>query len=166
MSAQNRSFPGLTHNGINANFSLGTTSTYTTTVTTAGCIGGKCVTTLGAQTNTASPTTDAQTGAAFVALTPNKATVLVWGTNLAGAIKVCQGSIEDTEVGVTTTVGAFRNPPQFPTLPDDFMPLAYVLIRTAPSAATFTPCTSTWTASGITTAVQNVLQLPDRPQIT
>lgn len=166
MSAQNRVFYGLTLNLVSAAFVAGTTSTYTTTVTTTACIGGKFVTTLAAQTNTASPTTDAQTGAAFVALTPNKATVLVWGTNAAGAIKVCQGSIEDTEVGVTTTVGAFRNPPQFPTLPDDFVAMAYQLCRTAPSAATWTPCTSSWTASGVTCSVmQNVTCLPDRPQI-
>lgn len=156
---------GLTMNLVSAGFVAGTTSTYTTTVTTAACINGKFVTTLAAQTNTASPTTDAATGAAFVALSPNKATVLVWGTNAAGAIKLCQGSIEDTDVGVTTTVGAFRSAPQFPNLPDDFVPMAYQLCRTAPSAATWTPGTSNWTASGVTCSVmQNVTVLPDRPQ--
>jgi hypothetical protein len=167
MSAIERRFFGLTHSHINAGFVAGTTSTYTTTASTNAVIGGKFCTVLTAQTNTASPTTDAATGAAFLPLTPNKATVLVWGINAAGAIKVCQGSIEDTEVGITTTVGAFRNPPQWPSLPDDFVPMAYQLCRTAPSAATWTPCTSSWTASGVTcTAMVNVAQLPDRPQIT
>lgn len=156
---------GLTQNMVSAAFVLGTTSTYTTTVTTECVINGKFGTTLGAQTNTASPTTDAATGAAFVPLTPNKATVLVWGVNAAGAIKLCQGSIEDTDVGVTTTVGAFRNPPQFPLLPDDFCPIAYNLVRTAPSASTFTPGTSSWTASGVTcSTAKNISVLPDRPQ--
>lgn len=157
---------GLTQNNVSAALVKGTTSTYTTTVTTAGVINGKFVTTLGAQTNTASPATDAVTGAAFVALAPNKATVLVYGQTAAGAIQLAQGSVEDTQVGVTTTVGAFLRAPQFPSLPDDFMPLAYLLVRTAPSAASWVPGTGSWTASGVTASTaQNVATLPDRPQV-
>jgi hypothetical protein len=143
----------------------GTTSTYTTTVTTNCVINGKPTTALTAQTNTASPTTDATTGAAFIALTDNQATVLVWGLNAAGAIQLAQGSIVPTETGVTTTAGAFRDVPQFPRLPDDFCPIGYNLVRTAPSASDFTPGTSSWTATGITTSTfQAVATLPDRPQ--
>jgi len=156
---------GITENKVSAALVLGTTSTFTTTVTTACCINGKFGTTLGAQTNATSPTVDARTGAAFVAMGDNQATVLVWGVTLAGAIALCQGSIEDTDVGVTTTAGAFRNPPQFPLLPDDFCPIAYNLARTAPSASAFTPGTSSWTATGVTcSTVRNVTVLPDRPQ--
>lgn len=156
---------GATRNMVSAGFVLGTTSTYTTTVTTTAVIDGVFGTTLGAQTNTASPTTDAFTGSAFRALTPNKSTVLVWGVNLAGAIRLCQGSIEDTETGVTTTAGAFLKAPQFPALPDDFAPIAYNLVRTAPSASTWTPSTSNWTASGVTCSVaKNVSVLPARPR--
>jgi len=157
---------GATRNHVSAGFVLGTTSTYTTTVTTECVIDGVFGTTLGAQTNTASPTTDAATGAAFVAMGDNKATVLVWGVNLAGAIQLCQGSIEDTEVGVTATAGAFLKAPQFPNLPDDFCPIAYNLVRTAPSASDFTPGTSSWTATGITASVaKNISVLPARPRI-
>lgn len=156
---------GLILNHTNPGFTLGTTSTYTTTAATVCSIGGKFATALGVQTNTASPTTDAATGAAFVALTDNKATVLVWGVNAAGAIQLCQGSIEDTEVGVTTTAGAFLKAPQWPNLPDDFCPIAYNLVRTAPSASDFTPGTSSWTATGITCSTPvNVSTLPARPQ--
>lgn len=156
---------GLTLNHIDAGFALGTTSTYTTAATTSCSIGGKFATPLAAQTNTASPTTDAATGAAFVALGDNQATVLVWGINAAGAIQLAQGSIEDTEVGVTTTAGAFLKAPQWPNLPNDFCPIAYNLVRTAPSASAFTAGTSSWTATGITcsTAV-DVSTLPARPQ--
>lgn len=157
---------GSTRNLVSAGFVLGTTSTYTTTVTTSCTVDGVFATALTAQTNTASPTTDAATGAAFVALTDNQATVLVWGVNLAGAIKLCQGSIESTEVGVTTTAGAFIKAPQFPTLPDDFCPIAYGLVRTAPSASDFIPGTSNWTATGITSSVfKNISVLPSRPRI-
>lgn len=158
---------GITLNLVSAAMVAGTTSTYTTTVTTAGLINGKFVTTLAAQTNTATPTTDGNTGVAFNALSPNKACALVLGQNAAGAIRMLQGPIVDTETGVTTTVGAFRDLPQFPPLPDDFLPLAYTLVRTAPSAASWIPGTGSWTASGVSaTTFRNIGQLPDRPQIS
>lgn len=157
---------GFTFNHVNAGLVAGTTSTYTTTATTVCSIRGKFATGLTAQTNTASPTTDATTGAAFVALGDNQATVLVWGITAAGAIQLMQGSIENTEVGVTTTAGNFIVAPKFPAIPDTVCPIGYQLVRTAPSAAAFTPGTSSWTATGITCSViQNVSTLPDRPQI-
>jgi len=166
MSQDNRALSGVTENMVSAGFVLGTTSTYTTTVATSAQIGGKFATSLGVQTNTASPTTDARTGVAFLPLSVNKTCALVWGVNAAGAIQLCQGPILPTEVGVTTTAGAFLNAPPFPSLPDNFCPIAYGLVRTAPSASAFTPGTSSWTATGITASVhQNVGQLPDRPQI-
>lgn len=162
----NLNLRGMTFNHVNAGLVAGTTSTYTTTAATVASINGKFATPLAVQTNTASPTTDAFTGLAFLPLTPNKATVLVWGQNGVGAVKVVQGSLEDTAVGVTTTVGSFITAPDFPDLPDDFVSLGYQLVRTAPSAATWTPGTSSWTASGVTCSVmQNVATLPNRPQI-
>lgn len=154
----------ITMSYANAGLTAGTTSTYTTTASTAAAIRGKWATALTAQTNTASPTTDANTGAAFRALSPNKATVLVWGVNAAGAIQLVQGTITDTLPGVTTTVGAFNVLPQFPVIPDDFAPIGYSLHRTAPSAATWTPGTSSWAASGVSSTFVNVATLPDRPQ--
>jgi hypothetical protein len=159
-------FGGETRNMVSAAFVLGTTSTYTTTVTTSAVFNGVFGTTLAAQTNTASPTTDATTGAAFVPLAANQATVLVWGVNAAGAIKLAQGSIVPTETGVTTTAGAFINAPQFPALPDDFAPIAYNLVRTSPTGSAFTAGTTSWTASGITcSTAKNISVLPDRPKI-
>jgi hypothetical protein len=157
---------GLTANLANAAMVAGTTSTYTTSNTTVCVINGKVCTTLAAQTNTATPTLDATTGAAFIAMTPNNCCALVLGQNAAGAIKMSQGPITATVTGVTTTVGAFLRDPQFPSLPDDFVPLAYTIVRTAPSAVNWTPGTSSWTASGVSaTTFQNVVQLPNRPQI-
>ena len=156
---------GLTANLVSAAMVAGTTSTYTTTVTTVCVINGKFATTLGAQTNTATPTTDANTALAFNALQPNQTCCLVLGQNLAGTIKMCQGPIISTLTGVTTTVGGLLNDPQFPALPADFCPLAYTVVRTAPSAAAWTPGTSSWTASGVSASTfQNVCQLPNRPQ--
>jgi hypothetical protein len=166
MQSKQPDLAGATINLVSAAFVLGTTSTYTTTVTTEHVINGKFGTTLGAQTNTASPTVDANTGLAFPAVLKDQATVLVWGVNAAGAIKLCQGSIVPTMPGVTTTVGGFIMPPQFPALPDDFCPIAYGLVRVSPTGATFTAGTTQWAASGITCSTfQNVATPPDRPQI-
>lgn len=155
----------VTLNLVSAAMVAGTTSTYTTTVTTAGLINGKFMTTLSAQTNTASPTTDANTGVAFNALQPNQTCALVYGQNQAGAIKLVQGPIIATLTGVTTTVGGLINEPQFPGLPGDFCPLAYTIVRTAPSAAAWTPGTGSWTASGVSASTfQNIGQIPSRPQ--
>lgn len=156
---------GPTMNFASAAAVAGTTSTFTSTVTTNCCINGKFATTLAAQTNAATPTTDAATGLVFNALAPNQTCVIVFGQNLAGTLLMCQGKIIPCGVGVTTTVGGLINEPQFPGLPENFVALAYTIVRTAPSAASWTPGTSSWTASGVSCSTfQNVCQLPNRPQ--
>ena len=158
----------ITFNHLNAGLTLtGSATTYTTAANTSTSIDGKFSTVLSSGAN-ASPTTDAVTGAAFVAVTANKCCCLVWGVNASGAIKLAQGPIIDTYVGVTTTVGAFLNAPQFPPIPDNFCPIAYTLVRVSPTGSTFTPVTGSknWDASGIScTTPQNVSVLPSRPQI-
>lgn len=156
---------GLTANLASAAAVAGTTSSFTSTVTTSAVINGKFTTTLGAQTNAATPTVDATTGLAFVPLTPNQCCSIVFGVNAAGALQMAQGKPIPTALGVTTTVGALINDPQFPGLPNDFCPLAYTVVRTAPSAAAWTPGSSSWTASGVSASTfQNIAQLPNRPQ--
>ena len=156
---------GITMSTVNAAFAAGATTTITSSNNSAGVINGEWVTTLTAA-NMASPTTDATTGVAFVALAPNQCCALVIGQNKAGTVKMSQGPIIAALTGVTTTVGGFAYAPQFPTLPDDFMPLCYTIVSTAPSASAWTPGTSSWTASGVSaTTFQNVSQLPKRPQI-
>lgn len=151
---------------VKTGLTKGTTSTYTTTATSECSIDGKWATGLTAQTNTATPTTDARTGVAFVAQTDNTAAAYVFGITAAGAIAVCQGPIEATETGSGTTAGAFKLRPQFPALPDNFCPIGYLFVRTAPDASDFTFGTSSWTATGITASavVEVDGALPDRPQ--
>lgn len=151
---------------VKTGLTKGTTSTYTTTATSECSINGKWATGLTAQTNTATPTTDATTGASFVAQTDNTVCAYVFGITLAGAIAVSQGPVTPTETGVTTTAGALKNNPQFPELPDNFCPIGYLFVRTAPSASDFTFGTSSWTATGITASavVEVDGTLPDRPQ--
>lgn len=161
-----RHLKGFTGNLANAALVAGTTSTYTTTVVTNCVIGGKFCTQLSAQTNTASPTTDINTGAAFVAVQPEQGCVFVWGLNAAGAVKVAQGTRVPLINGVTTTPGSFVAPPQFPALPDDFAPFGYTVIKTGPSAAAWTFGSGAWAASGVSATFVNVCELPDRPQVS
>jgi hypothetical protein len=157
--------PSVTLNLANVGAVAGTTSTFTSTAASAGLINGKFVTSLAAQTNAASPTVDANTGLAFNALAANQTCALGFGQNAAGALLLAQGQIIATGAGVTTTVGALINEPQFPPLPLNFLPLAYTIVRVAPSGAPWTPGTGSWTASGVSaTTFANIGQIPNRPQ--
>lgn len=155
---------GLTANFGNAGVAAGTTSTITTTAATNAAIAGVFGTQLALGANQAAPTLDATTGKAFNALQPGQATTLVIGINAAGALRMAQGTIEKTLPGATTTPGGFDVLPQFPGLPDDFVALAYAVVRTAPAAAAWTPGTSSWAASGVVATFRNVTELPTRPQ--
>lgn len=158
----------LTLNLANAGAVAGTTNTFTTTAATVSVSKGKFVTAIGVLTNSATtPTTDYNTGSAFPAILPNTCATVVFG-NVGGSLKAVQGTAVATETGVTTTVGNFINAPQFPAIPDGFVPFAYTVIRAAPSlTAGFTLGTTSWAASGAScTTFQNVCTLPDRPQIS
>ena len=159
---------GLTLNHINSGVVVGTTNTYTMPAATSCEFRGKFGTPLAIQSANAgaTPTTDATTGVAFVPILADTAAALVWGVNAAGAMKIAQGPATPTVPGITTTVGAFINAPQWPALPEDFCPIAYQLVRVSPTGATFTTGTTSWAASGITcSTIQNIGTLPDKPQI-
>lgn len=158
----------LTLSLANTNSVAGTTNTFTTTVASVPVIAGKFGTALGVLTNSATtPTVDVNTGAAFAPILPNTCAAIVFGTNAAGTLVAAQGAALPTEVGVTTTVGAFINAPQFPSIPDDFCPFSYTIVRVAPSGGTgFVLGTTSWAASSMTcSAFKNVCTLPARPQI-
>lgn len=160
------SFAPLTFNHVNAGLVAGTGSSYTTAAASSCSINGKFATALAAQTNTASPTTDAVTGLAFVPVLLNQACMLIWGVNLAGQIRLVQGPSTPTEPGVGTAAGAFLLAPPVPVVPDDFCPIGYQIVRVSPTGATFTPGTTAWAASGITCSViRNISCMPGRPQI-
>jgi len=147
-------FPGLV---------TGTTASYTTTVTVTAVINGEAVTGLTAQTNAALPTTDANTGVAFKGILANQGTVLIWGQNAAGAIKICQGSIESLD-----SAGAFIHPPQNPGLPDNFVPFARQLLKagsTASATVKLVPGVDAWAATGFTNSIKQISTLPNRPTI-
>ena len=166
-----RGFTGCLSNGA---FVTGTTSTLTTTVTIVPVLDGKFLPTLAAITNQAAPTTDYNTGAAFpaipggasVANTPGSGCVAVYGlVNVGGTatVKVVQGPISRLDMQ-----GNFRyDAPQFPTIPSDFVPFAYQVLKAGAtaSATAIVLGTASWNATGYTNVIQNVMQLPSRPQV-
>lgn len=158
----------LTQNNINTGAVAGTTNTFTTTAASQAAILGKFTVALGVLTNSATtPTLDASTGVAFPAILPNTCAAIVFGVNAAGTLVAVQGKPQPTSVGVTSTVGAFINDPQFPGIPANFCPFAYTIARCAPSlTAGVVLGTTQWAASGASfTTFQNVNTMPDRAQI-
>ena len=145
-----------------AALTAGTTSTYTTANATECCIEGKWATALSAQTNTASPTTDSTTGAAFNALAASQGCLLVWGITAAGAIQLAQGPIVDLD----TDSNDFKDgqAPEFPTILDTVCPIAYTVIKNGSTGSAWTPGTSNWTATGIVDTFVDIAVMPDRPQ--
>lgn len=158
----------VTMNFTNTGAVAGTTNSFTTTVASVAAIKGKFTTALGVLTNSATtPTTDANTGVTFATIPINSCAAVVFGINAAGTLVAAQGPTAPTEVGVTTTVGAFINAPQFPAIPDNFVPIAYTIVRVAPSGTSgFILGSTQWAASSIScTTFKNICSLPDRPQI-
>ena len=158
----------ITCNPTNGVCSAGTTNTWTNSVAINPVIMGKYGTTVATNSNQSkTPTLDANTGVAFATILPNKCAVIVFGVNAAGTIVGAQGPIIATQTGSTTTVGSFEECPQFPAIPDDFCPIAYTVVRVAPSGTTGFVCGSTyWAASSMScTTFNNVFVLPNRPQI-
>lgn len=147
----------------------GTTNTITTTVASEHAINGEFGVPLGILTNSATvPVLDANSGAAFItqvssAVTGGQACRYVFGVNAAGVLRAVQGQITPTEIGVTTTPGAFILSPGMPGIPDDFCPVASVIVRTSPTGNSFTFGTTSWAAAGITSTVfKNLQSLPGR----
>jgi len=151
-----------------AGLAAGTTTTYSTTAAPLQyCIKGKAYTKT-AVTNGATPTTDVVDGLAFTPQAIGQASVYVFCFNAAGTIGVAQGGIETQDV-----TGNLVRPPQFPIIPDGYVPFGYMLVRLAPSTAV-TPAVAAWQfgvnnnsgVTGVTYAFDDVMMLPDRPQST
>lgn len=140
--------------------SAGTGASLTTSAATSCVINGKFCTALAPQTNAALPVVDAASGQAFNSLKAGQTCSVVFGTNSAGQLQVCQGRAIDCAPGGTLLID-----PQFPGMPNDFCPFAYTIVRTATGAAAWTPGVSAWAATGVVSSTfQNCCQLPNRPQ--
>lgn len=111
-----------------------------------------------AVTDGVTPTTDAISGSA-ITLTANKARMVVWCLISGGTVKALAGPIVDWD-GV-----AFKQAPQFPDIPDAYVPFAYQLLKGgATLSGTWTFGSSNWNATGLTSAIKNLAFMPSRPQ--
>ncbi|MDE1943466.1 MAG: hypothetical protein KGI47_10055 [Betaproteobacteria bacterium] len=145
--------PGLT---------AGTTTTYTTAAATVYSIRGKMYSEA-AQTNAATPTTDADTGAAFNALSANQGCVFLFMYNASGTLGVTQSGIQGLDVA-----GNFIVAPNFPAIPEGYTPFGYLVAKAGSTLS------GTWTfgtnnlsgVTGMTYAFQDIATLPDRPQVS
>ena len=141
----------------------GTTSTVTTTVTAMYTIKGYIYTKT-AITNGATPTTDANTGLAFVPIPfPNNGCTFVWGLDSTGAQKVVQGPINALD-----SSGNFIVAPQIPVdIPDTMCPLGTIVIKLGATAvATWLFGTSNLSGvAGVTYSFADIGTLPGRPAV-
>ncbi len=147
----------------------GAETVHDTTVTISFCVNGKAYTKT-AITDGATPTTDYTDSVAFshssktltgVASAGGQGTVVVWALTAGGTVKCMMGSRETLDAS-----GNFLLRPQFPAIPGDVTPFAYQVLKHYAQATTITFGTSNWNASGFTNAIQNVMVLPDRPQVS
>lgn len=136
---------------------LATANTYATAVNYAikGKIYHKAV-----ATGITTPTTDATTAAAFVALAASQGCVFVVGLDSSGNWKASQGGVQTLD-----SSNSFVIAPQFPAVPDTICPIAYIVCKNGSTGSAWTFGTSNWNATGMTTAAVGVCTLPDRPQI-
>lgn len=110
----------------------GTTTTVSSTNAITGFVNGAPYN-ASALSNTATPTTDANTGVVFPSLTASTGTIVVLGINSAGALRAVQGSIAALD-----TAGAFITAPQPPTIPDGFLPFAKIVVKAGSTASAWT----------------------------
>lgn len=140
-----------------AGLAAGTTTT-TTTVAVTYAIRGKAYT-ASASTNGATPTTDAITGEAFVAIPVGKSAVFVFGLNAAGQRRVVQSKLYDLKENTITDAL------EFPAIPDDFCPIGYEIVAVKTGGSPWTMGTSNQaTLSNVEKIFVDVLVMPDRPQ--
>lgn len=108
----------------------------------------------------ATPTVDFVTNKA-ITLVAGFGTVVLWCLDAAGNIRAVQGSTEPLDAS-----GVFVNAPQFPALPDTLVPFAYSVHKAgATTVGTWTFGVSNWNATGLSHVAQDIIALPNRPQI-
>lgn len=144
-----------------AGLAAGTTTTFTTANAIDYCIDGEAYT-YPAQTNTATPTTDSNTGLAFVGVPINKGSLFVFGVSEGGTLKVVQGTVEDLDAGAN-----FMKAPEYPPLPSDFCPFGELIIKVASNGSTWTFGSSNQASvTGVTYIRNDLMMLKSRPHVS
>lgn len=146
-------------NAVYANSGAANTNISTTNATTF-TIGGRMfnVAAIGAA---AAPTTDVRTGVAPPAIVGGKCALIVIGLNASGALRFVQGPIADFPAG--TPIGEAVM--QMPTIPDNFCPIAYQVVKNKNTAGTaaWTFGTSNFNAANV--SLETAVQLHTAPNV-
>ena len=150
-----------------AGLAVGTTSTLTTTAqANAYALAGKAFTFTGAA-NQATPTTDAVTGIAFIAVPAGSGSIFAIGRDSAGAMKAVQGSIEALDLNKTDGSNKFVKAPTFGAMPPSLAFYGYVVVKVGSAGAAWTFGTSNTAGPPANTIITytDVASLPTRPQV-
>ena len=151
-------FSGINLATVSGALIAGTTSTYTTSVAVDYLLDGRLYQ-FATKTNQATPTTDINTGAAFVAVQPDEGCIFSFCANSSLAVAVAQGPIEK----VDGDTDEFKISPSFPPIPDTHTIFGYVIIKSDGTASAWTMGSSSWAATGITDTFVNAGLTPSRP---
>ena len=140
---------------------VGTTTTLTTASAQIFSLLGKAYSKAGVA-NEATPTVDIASGVAFRGVLANQGSVFALCRDSAGTLRAVQGSIEALDAQ-----GNFINAPQFGAVPMTVCPFAYVVVKAGASASTWTFGVSNFSGppTGVTFGFQDVMTLPQRPQV-
>lgn len=158
---------GVTMCTVSATLSAGTTTTFSNTGAVAYCIEGKAYS-VAAASNKATPTTDINTGEAFLPVTANKGCVFVIGyDSAASAAVVAQGEIVDLSEETDGDDAEFLHAPEFPVIPADFCPFGYILTKVGSGGSDWTFGSSNLAGppSNVHHTYVDVMTLPARPQV-
>lgn len=140
-----------------ANFAAGTGTSYTAASAILYSLDGEALT-LTPGSNQAQPSTDANTAAAFVGVPINKGCIFIYGIQ-AAAVAVVQGPLADLDVG-----GNFILAPEYPAIPETFVPFAELIIKVAANGSTWTLGSSnSASVSGVTYTRKDLMVLKSRP---
>ena len=149
-----------------AGLAEGTTTTFSTTANPLLYAIKSKAYSLATKTNATTPTTDARTGAAFVSVPANYGSVYVWGVDAAGTVKVYQGGVEKLDGAADGADAKFVIAPQLPPIPDNVAIFAYTVVKVGASGSAFSfGSVALKSASNIGVAHQDVIALPERPQV-
>ena len=139
-----------------AGLAAGNTNTFTTANAVLYCLDGEALS-YAAQTNTAHPATDAITGLAFVGVPINKGCIFIYGI-VSGAIAVVQGALADLD-----SAGNFLLAPEYPAIPETFVPFGELIIKVAANGSTWTLGSSNQAGvTGVTYTRKDLMVLKSR----
>lgn len=145
-----------------AGLGAGTTTTYSTTAAVVFSERGKMYSAPIA-TNAATPTLDADTGLVFNPLLANQGCTFLFGYTGAGVISVTQSPIMALDA-----TGNFLIAPQLPAIANGVTPFGYLVAKAGSTLASgWVLGTSNLSGvTGMTYTFQDIMNLPDRPQVS